>query len=971
MSAIPSTSLESRPAQLQRSGRLPLALGGWLLLWLLFAFQLQFSMEAGASVLLSLAVMLPLATAWGVVRFGPGLIAPIALGALMPSLNFNLLGTLSISVRPMSSSLLLLGMVCGAWFASLKQPGLWQGLVHHARLWLLLPAFCLLFLVRFEVPVESVNVAGFRFSYDLFGALAAGLLVLVVDWTWLARRTQELMRTQAAWVLVVMGKLLPLGLVLSFALRPFVRVGSFGLGWGTGWAEATAVVLALALGLTRALPWRRCLWVLALMLAVEALRFGIGGRPLGMLFGAGNRAGMPAEMMAILCHVSSAVLLGLVLRSVAMDATAVTTRRTTLALLAIVALQFFVAPAIDHSWGYGFYLLGAGGWLIGGVAFTLALARGGRGLALAPLLLAMTAIIGPMALGDASSPLPFLTRALEVSGLAALYAFCGWLVSRRMASARDTAKPRDEVLDIGRAARFVHRLDVSATLRSFGALLAVAGGVWFLVLSSSFVVLMQGWQDFGRADGLELLMALGLVLLVAALPLVFIVSDSMNRQDRLRPLSALSGAALAALGAAVGAVLLTMLTIAPSVLLDASEEGAIRMASGLAGGLSVVLATALVARSRVATVASSALTAVLVVAGGLAMLKLSLQDESDSMSLAAQVALLIAAAVVLVLLLRGVRLRADLASDVPRGLLFGEIGGGRSFWARLACLMGMPSSTWRAAAMRRPEFWALLLARPLVYVGSAAVWKGQFALGGLAIVAGHALFAGGKWLASRVIWRVGGNDGPAPVLFLRSFENDQFHFGSRPGRLLRQWLELWSFRRNLDEALVDEVARYGPVVALGRPGETRTPFGAARHYSTHDDWQRVITDTARHAHTIVIAAGDTPGVLWEYALLAREGMLHKTVLLFRPGRDAQAANRAALQAFPIDAVQGVGMEDLEGKALVALLHLQGKPFLLTADRAEPASYVLALRVHFQQRQPREVAEAARAAPAPWFGSAGF
>ena len=46
-----------------------------------------------------------------------------------------------------------------------------------------------------------------------------------------------------------------------------------------------------------------------------------------------------------------------------------------------------------------------------------------------------------------------------------------------------------------------------------------------------------------------------------------------------------------------------------------------------------------------------------------------------------------------------------------------------------------------------------------------------------------------------------------------------------------------SWRRNADEALIDEIAQYGPVVALGRPGEKHVPFGAQRHYEAHETWQ--------------------------------------------------------------------------------------------------------------------------------------
>ena len=47
------------------------------------------------------------------------------------------------------------------------------------------------------------------------------------------------------------------------------------------------------------------------------------------------------------------------------------------------------------------------------------------------------------------------------------------------------------------------------------------------------------------------------------------------------------------------------------------------------------------------------------------------------------------------------------------------------------------------------------------------------------------------------------------------------------------------------EAMIDEIAQYGPVVALGMPGEKKIPFGAMRYYSTHEDWQKIVTETAK------------------------------------------------------------------------------------------------------------------------------
>jgi hypothetical protein len=279
---------------------------------------------------------------------------------------------------------------------------------------------------------------------------------------------------------------------------------------------------------------------------------------------------------------------------------------------------------------------------------------------------------------------------------------------------------------------------------------------------------------------------------------------------------------------------------------------------------------------------------------------------------------------------------------------------------RLAFLTGLPSSLWHVAAMKTPAFWAFLLARPMVYGGFLLLLRSvnqeTGSAGGIAgaaalIVGGHALFYAAKRLATGYAW-IPENpaDRRAPVLFLRSFEDDQLRFRRRWWELAGHWIDLWSFRRNADEAMIDEIAQYCPVVALGMPGEKKVPFGAQRYYSTHEDWQNIVSSTAKNARAIVIAAGSTPGVLWEYELLAREKLLDKTLLLFpvvqREGTDGSAA---ALAAFT-GAVKISKRFDLAaGQQMIAMIPgAAGVPALLTAGRATAAAYVVAIRGYFQK-----------------------
>lgn len=94
----------------------------------------------------------------------------------------------------------------------------------------------------------------------------------------------------------------------------------------------------------------------------------------------------------------------------------------------------------------------------------------------------------------------------------------------------------------------------------------------------------------------------------------------------------------------------------------------------------------------------------------------------------------------------------------------------------------------------------------------------------------------GRWVSRQSFERQVGRDQRSPILFLRAFKDDQATLP--PGRLFQRLLRAELGRRRLDHVLVEEFSRFGPIVALGRPGERPIrPFGAARVYVVHSDWQ--------------------------------------------------------------------------------------------------------------------------------------
>jgi hypothetical protein len=930
----------------------------WVAAWLLSGAYIDLAWES-VSGSLSLAAVAPLAAAWAVQRFGPRVIAPLAALALLPSINFAITSQLSMGVVPPPLSFMLLGIVGGALLAARRDPGPWRDLVHHSRAWLWVPALALVFLGHFEWPPYSPRgpEAHLYRTIDVVGTVAALLLVSVVDWQALAAHAtgtgEAAKRALVRWAL-------PGLLVAAASVSLGVHVDTLAVGWGSAWLFGSAPALCALLFLMDTTRWRRQIAIIVVIFAAEAVHLYAGSPPIGSLVREARYPGLP-DLWSTGLDFASAIVAVFVIVSIVRTDPLPSPRQPAaeapiwLALAVIVLLQLVIKPLNDtyaEFWGRGTIA-----WLVGLVAFASALLRGGRAVAAAPLALAAIAVASPMLAAGMEQPIRLLGSALGVAAVAAMYAFIGMTVLRSLESSADVQATRAAQLDVGRLAKFVSRLDTSATLRSFGVLLVVLGTGLALVQFGVMSVIVAWFERPDMVEVSELALAGLLVLLLLLLPLAFIGVDAMNRNDALRPLSAVTGAALAAIVVAA-VVLLTALPVAAIVeLYDMTWVAVVAVVI-----VAAVSAMSLITHSRRTVMASGIVWALLMAAGFVVVVIASVSEAPSSYESYAQpVVGLLAVAAALAMLVRGVLLRADLTAEIPRGLLFGEIEGG-GLWARLACLMGMPASMWNRAALKMPAFWTLLIARPLVYVGALGVWRGSIVIGVIAIVAGHGLFALGKRLAARAIWKVGNAAGDPPVLFLRSFEDDQFDFGGRSRNPLRRWLDLWAFRRNLDETLVDEVARYGPVVALGRPGEKSAPFGAARYYATQDEWQRVITDAARRAHTIVIVAGATPGVRWEYDLLARERLIERTVLLFRPGPQSQAANRAALEAFPLDETERATLGDTDSAPLVALVHVEGKPVLLQASSMQPGAYVLVLRAHFQRRDVIALAQSARSAP---------
>ncbi len=968
--------------------------------WALLAIALALGLHVTASQLIQaasfrfeLSPLAPVIAAWAVVRFGPGVVPALLVYALLPRLGWNI-GPVSMYWAPPSWPAVLVGVAAGAWWSARRDPVLWRTLWHSGRsTWAMVACGALAF-GTLEWPAMAVPDVGLGLRIAPAALLAMLALAMLPRWrTWTDRA-----RSLGGAPLAMASLMLPPAALLLNTGSVYVNASGFWLAWGSIGGLPLAVTV-----LTAGLLWR---WprvrawaiMLVLVILVEGLRLAAGWPALathwvdygnGLKYLPGVSQAWDGLLNALAAGLTVVMLWAVGPRQAGDECHPVDTVAGPWPGLASPVWKFWllawlcavvslVLPSVAGASQSAFFAQDTRGWLVGALAFCLGTAYGLRALVWAPSALGLLAAAALLPDSGDGALAVVAAHGIGVAALVAAWAYVGWLAHRsRARPAPATAvTPQARIVAIDGLGRLVHRLDVSATLASFGVLLTVLLVAVGLVASGATGVLMQAfWSASGAFDWAEEWPIVALVVvasaLAALLPLSFLLVDAANRADRTRPVSGLTGAVVF-----VPLALLTLLMLAGLLGGTASwmvERGAGPAAVAVLAGLwaSALFATGVgrltgTGSKTVLGLMVLLLPGVLWAATRLWADLVETPDREEISQMAWQLAgAALALALLVAALLRAVRLRADLALPLPRHWLFGEIPGG-GFWPRLAALMGLPASMWCGSALREPACWLLLIARPLVYVGAGAMFSANGWLGGAVIVAGHGSLLAGKYLASRTIWRPeDAEPKPDPVLFLRGFDDDQFDFRLRGFNLLKRWLALWSFRRNLDETLVDEVGRYGPVVALGRPGQSKAGFGAARHFARHEDWQAVVLQTARRARAIVMAAGHTPGVLWEYSMLEREGRLERTLLLFHTGAAAAKGNRAALQAFPLPELDRAAlMMASDPGCWVALLHQGGRWVLLTTAEPTPAHYVLALRLHFQGAALDTLADKAALLPAP-------
>ncbi len=154
----------------------------------------------------------------------------------------------------------------------------------------------------------------------------------------------------------------------------------------------------------------------------------------------------------------------------------------------------------------------------------------------------------------------------------------------------------------------------------------------------------------------------------------------------------------------------------------------------------------------------------------------------------------------------------------------------------------------------------------------------------LALVAyGICLLAWRLWRRSRRQEAISADEAMAldprpPSLYLRSFRDDGVSLLAQDGSTLKRRAVGLLGLPTPEEHMAKILARIGPLIAIGKPGEPLPELGAARLYVAHDQWQQTVTDLMQRAALVVVRVGASPGVLWEIEQALAQLPRHRLVL---------------------------------------------------------------------------------------------
>jgi hypothetical protein len=182
---------------------------------------------------------------------------------------------------------------------------------------------------------------------------------------------------------------------------------------------------------------------------------------------------------------------------------------------------------------------------------------------------------------------------------------------------------------------------------------------------------------------------------------------------------------------------------------------------------------------------------------------------------------------------------------------------------------------------------ATIILPGIILVAASIVRMGQgdyvgYLLGAGGIALGTCLLQVGRKLWAPLADEMLGDGPRAPILLLRSFSDDELQLG-QGGNITLSWTR--AANETFEERIAGILQAYGPVIAIGRPGEKVRPLGAARMYVSHQEWQQRVAELLNRCQVVAMIVGQIKGedgLAWEVRRLLEVQPSDKVLLIFPP-----------------------------------------------------------------------------------------
>jgi hypothetical protein len=188
-------------------------------------------------------------------------------------------------------------------------------------------------------------------------------------------------------------------------------------------------------------------------------------------------------------------------------------------------------------------------------------------------------------------------------------------------------------------------------------------------------------------------------------------------------------------------------------------------------------------------------------------------------------------------------------------------------------------------------------------------------------------------------------DARPPIIFLRSFSQDKIRLKVRTRDPMLTFFVGLRRAKQIDEILLETGAPYGPVIAIGDPGDPIPPLGAARIFvpDVKGQWQSVVRRLLKTSSAVVICPALSDSVAWEIAEIQAHKRLWRTIVLANP----EMSREEAVRLFE-DILHGEGGESFAGRLrperrpIAAFSHAPFHWTVLVARELSVQTYTVAL-----------------------------